>query len=365
MIIFRSSNTGTADAQKSVGYTMKLLNRAVEKTDAMQAVVAQGLSKFERTGMRIMRRGARQHSAREQLRARAMNMCDERDLTRPVTLRAQLQSFSLDGREDRTRGGKALGVSLQRDLQHMRVHAEQRASLLYLQRFAAQPWFGHVVGRLCEYMRRLHNSVPICCLKFLLVIKHLLKLEFEISRSVFYCVLEATVEDKADFMRSVVHHVLKAVRAPALVNSKEFLKYHEDRDIKPCPELLGDIALEAEAAAKANRAAAAIRAVTSARASVLALAAPAAASKTAIIVSSDESAASGTEHAVVGDYDCSSPSNVLIEAGDQEEENGEDPEDVDIDEEVQVTMAEMPIHPRGMVMAEDGAEDEAGDAHVS
>ena len=64
---------------------------------------------------------------------------------------------------------------------------------------------------------------------------------FELTRERFYRLLEATVTDTAEFRRSCVHKVLKSLRDCVGIRSVEFLKYHEQRGIQPCFELVSHL----------------------------------------------------------------------------------------------------------------------------
>ncbi len=160
--------------------------------------------------------------------------------------------FEMEGR-DRANPNNRLGVNVAKDLQYMRKNAAENKFNKIMGRLLAAKWFCSIVYRFRDYMRRMNNNVPVCCLKFLVILQYLLSYDFPLTKPLFYQVLERTVVVKEDHIRSIVHLVLRAARDAIKISPQEFLEYLESRGIQPCPELLNQIRALSQSSASGSQ----------------------------------------------------------------------------------------------------------------
>lgn len=128
-------------------------------------------------------------------------------------------------------------------LTDMKVMARQTSAIENFTKNAnliAPKWFPSFSRTIKELINRaaVLDPIPLSCYQLLMVVQIVTMKGLDLTKERFYAILEATILDK-DLLRKVnVHKVLKALRDCIGVRSEEFLRYHEQRDIQPCPELV-------------------------------------------------------------------------------------------------------------------------------
>ena len=70
-------------------------------------------------------------------------------------------------------------------------------------------WFLTIIIKIREYMKKMNNAIPICCLKYLTVLQYILMIGFIFDKKLFYIILEKTVVMKEDHLKTIVHVLLK------------------------------------------------------------------------------------------------------------------------------------------------------------
>jgi hypothetical protein len=82
------------------------------------------------------------------------------------------------------------------------------------------------------------HLIPLSCFKFLSVFEQLIAAGIQLDVDLFYKVLESVFTDNDDYAKSIVNKTIKAVRDFIKIPPDRFLKYLNERNITPCPELV-------------------------------------------------------------------------------------------------------------------------------
>ncbi len=215
------------------------LQSLLHKTGALQKIIASKIRKAERAGVRLIRKQNDFSAVANKAQDRALNLVDEREFQRPLTLLHQVSSFE-DEAPVSPRSPR--GKGLQNDLLLMRSAAEKKTFDVQMHRLVQHRWFIATMLKLRDYMKKMNNQVPMGCLKFVVVLQQVLLMGHIVTEAVFYADLEATVKAE-DHVKSITHQLLRIVRRALDINDVAFLQYLEDREISPHPELVNQVKL--------------------------------------------------------------------------------------------------------------------------
>eukprot|EP01034_Spumella_vulgaris_P036924 gene36924-45551_t len=237
--------------KQSMSHSNSLYESAIDKTKQLQEVIEAKLKRGNRGGQRIVNQWLSFRGVHVQQRQAANEVCQNKEFFRAIETLENLHCFQMDG-YDRNDESNKLGVNVAKDIQYMRKNAALNSQLKIMSRLLATKWFCTIVAKTRDYMKRMNNNIPICCLKFLTIFQYLLSYDYPLTVDLFYRVLESTVVIKEDYIRNIVHVVIKAARDALKISPQDFLAYLEGRNIQPCPELLNQIRAMAAAASQAQ-----------------------------------------------------------------------------------------------------------------
>lgn len=289
--------------QQAVLQSQQILTALLKKTDSMQNRISRKIKRAENAGMRLLEQHHDFNTTVARAEERAISLVEEMEFIRPIALLHQVTSFE-EGAElnSSTKTGKK---GLKNDLLQMNTVAEKKTFELYMGRLVKHRWFVAAVLKLRDYMKKMNNSVPDCCLKMIVAVEQVLLMGYTLTEEVFYQLLEGVVTVKEDHQKTIVHQLLKILRGVLHISAVDFLKYLEDRDIIPHPELSNQVRMDSKQVSKKN-VAASLR-TSMMRMTQLSLSAPSAA-KVAFIVPSDGStAATAAAAAISGTTSAISP----------------------------------------------------------
>ena len=224
--------------QQSVDVSQLALQALLQKTGALQKIIASKIRKAERAGVRLIRKQNDFSAVANKAQDRALHMVDEREFQRPVTLLHQVSSFE----DEAPVSPRSRGKGLQNDLLLMRSAAEKKTFDVQMHRLVQHRWFVATMLKLRDYMKKMNNQVPLGCLKFVVVLQQVLLMGHVVTEAVFYADLEATVKAE-DHVKSITHQLLRIVRRALDIGDVVFLKYLEDKEISPHPELVNQVKL--------------------------------------------------------------------------------------------------------------------------
>jgi hypothetical protein len=226
--------------QQSMSYSTSVYESVTDKTRQLQDVIETKLKRGNRGGQRIVKQWLSFRGIHAQQRQAVNETCQNKEFFRALDTLENLNCFQMDG-YDRNDESARLGVSAAKDLKFMRKNAVMNSQHKIMSRLLTAKWFTHIVAKTRDYMKRMNNNIPVCCLKFLTVFQYLLSYDYPLTVELFYKVLEACIVIKEDHIRNIVHVVVRAVRDALKISPQDFLTYLEGRNIQPCPELLNQI----------------------------------------------------------------------------------------------------------------------------
>ena len=70
-------------------------------------------------------------------------------------------------------------------------------------------WYLLLIIKIKEYMKKMNNSIPICCIKYITVLQYILMIGYKYNKDLFYIILEKTIINKEDHLKTIVHVLLK------------------------------------------------------------------------------------------------------------------------------------------------------------
>lgn len=243
--------------QHALDLSQQALQALLLKTSALQSSIAGKIQKAERGGIRLIRKQNDFSAISNKGQSKALGMVDEREFQRPLTLLHQVTSFEDNAPispHSRTRKG------LSHDLRLMRSAAEKKTFDVQMHRLVQHRWFVAAMLKLRDYMKKMNNQVPVCCLKFIIVLQQVLLMDYAVSEAVFYAALEATVLPE-DHLKSITHQLLRIVRRALGISDSAFLAYLEEKEISAHPELINQVKMMNKPLKKLSQTSAALTAM--------------------------------------------------------------------------------------------------------
>lgn len=134
------------------------------------------------------------------------------------------------------------------DILDLRINAKHHHEVKKVRLLTEVRWFVTLVYRLREYMKRMNNVAPHCCLKFTLVLQLVLELGFVITTPIFYRLLLSKVFIKEDFRKNIVHQLIDLVREGLNISAEDFVKFLEENDLQVSADLMNIVRMNAQKA---------------------------------------------------------------------------------------------------------------------
>jgi hypothetical protein len=212
-----------------------MLAALLKKTTAIQADIAVRIRKAEKKGARVLKLSREFRTNVESAQMKAACIFEEKEITKSMRISHEVECFDDQNRDDVKSQG------LLKDMRKMHEQADRMTQAVQMDRLLQHRWFLALVVKLREFMKKMNNAVPACCLKFVTAVQQIILLGHTLSQEVFYCLIEATVTAKEDHSKSIVHQLLKIARDIVDISAPDFLAYLEDKDINPNPELVNQV----------------------------------------------------------------------------------------------------------------------------
>mmetsp|Transcript_18837 Transcript_18837/g.31760 ORF Transcript_18837/g.31760 Transcript_18837/m.31760 type:complete len:346 (-) Transcript_18837:428-1465(-) len=236
--------------EKSISDTHHAFTHVAHDSDTKQALLTRKVRRAERTGLRILMHSSDfvQHSHR--MRDIALELYQARSLHRPEELQEHKSCFSIDDprpASSATGGGEGTvppprrGTSLRRDIRHMRSVAAKRIFERRMNRVVQQRWLVTAVVKVRDHLKRMNNQAPLCCLRIIVILQHIVMEGFHFTQDIFYRLMEEVILDPEDHLKGIVHSLVTILREALDIEPSEFLTYLETKEIQPNPELMNQV----------------------------------------------------------------------------------------------------------------------------
>ena len=129
--------------------------------------------------------------------------------------------------------------NLQVDLKNMKRRARSKLQLKGIQNIMKYRFVITSIGKLHDYFKKTKQIVPLCCFRFLSVLKNVLMLGFEFTSEMYYYIMEGSMRNPVEEHAALlIYETLKAARDVIGVPAEEFLAYLKDHGYQECPKLL-------------------------------------------------------------------------------------------------------------------------------
>ena len=105
-------------------------------------------------------------------------------------------------------------------------------------------WVVQAVSKLKEHVKKTKQYIPLCCYRFLSVLKNILMLGIEFTAEIYYYVMEKSLKNPAEeHSVLLVYETLKCARdaLSPKISPEVFLQYIKERNYAECPKLLEQI----------------------------------------------------------------------------------------------------------------------------
>jgi hypothetical protein len=219
--------------QKSLGYTLDILNKATTKQTSLENEVKKRISRANHHGRRLFLEFEGFQATKATSYDAGVHECIDRDLHRAEILAAKATVFDQDS--SLFSSGKG---SVQTDMQKMRQVGQDVLEAKHLQQLLRVHWFTSALARVRESMRRLGNQCPPCCIKFLIVMEKMICLDFVITVEIFFRSLLSVIFVKDDFRKNMVHQMLDIVRDGLGISPEDFVNFLEANELQVSPDLM-------------------------------------------------------------------------------------------------------------------------------
>jgi hypothetical protein len=143
------------------------------------------------------------------------------------------------------------GGNIHDDMKKLRQTAREYTETKHISIILEVKWFIAAVNYLRNYMRRMSNQAPPCCLKFLSILEQIIYMCFIVDASIFYKILLSDIFVRDDYRKNVVHQLIDVVREGLGIGPEDFVKFLEKNDLQVPPELMNLVRSNAQMAQKA------------------------------------------------------------------------------------------------------------------
>lgn len=212
-----------------------MLAALLKQTSAVQADIAARIRKAEKKGARVLKLSREFRANVESAQMKAACIFEEKEVTKAMRISHEVECYDDQSRDDVKSQG------LLKDMRKMHEQADRMTQAVQMDRLLQHRWFLALVVKLREFMKKMNNAVPACCLKFVTAVQQIILLGHTLSQEVFYSLIDATVTAKEDHSKTIVHQLLKIARDIVDISAPDFLAYLEDKDINPNPELVNQV----------------------------------------------------------------------------------------------------------------------------
>lgn len=152
---------------------------------------------------------------------------DHKEFLFPDEMMFNLQSLECDSN------------NLQMDLKHMKRRARSKLQLKGIQNILKYRFVISGIARLQEYFKKTKQIIPLCCFRFLSVLKNILMLGFEFTSEMYYYVMERSVKNpKDEHAALLIYETFKSARDYLGIPPEDFLVYLKENKYQECPKLL-------------------------------------------------------------------------------------------------------------------------------
>jgi hypothetical protein len=222
-------------------------------------------------------------------------------------IKIKYDCFLTSGTDDKY--GK-LGVNFQVDMVSMRHRIKDKRFEIQCENLLKHKWFVILVVKLREKIETVFTPIPMSCFKFLLAVKEVVVLGSELTKSVFFTLVESTIEPD-DHRDVVVHRTLKSIRDVLNIQADTFLEYLEKKEIQPSPELLSQVRSLRKKLVNQSKLAGFANTIKSGKASMLASKPRRWGNTGAVVVNSNSSPVSRSETPLPGEAFNENPETII------------------------------------------------------
>eukprot|EP01039_Chlorochromonas_danica_P000777 gene777-842_t len=224
---------------RSMKFTLNLYHKTTEKYQQLTDKAQKKLRRTDHYGHRLLAECEDYAHVHSLAQRQAIELWEGKQFNRMKDMEIKVHHFSPDF--DPTSGNRS--ISAEEELRKLRLLANQAKEVSQVKLLYEVKWYSQATTRLRDYMKRMNNGAPLCCLKFLLVLKYILVLGFAITVDIFHHILLSEIFMEEDFRKNIVNQIIDVVRIGLEIASEDFLSFLESNRIQPSPELLNEIRL--------------------------------------------------------------------------------------------------------------------------
>lgn len=224
---------------------MNIFKKANENQRVLEIKTEKRLSRANNNGTKLFNEFTSFQQAKAFSDQRAEHALKDKEFHRAETFEAKSSAFSSNSGAFATSGG-----NIHDDMRNLRQNARDYTDKKHLFLILEVKWYVAAVNRLRDYMKRMNNQSPPCCLKFLSIMEQMIYMGFVIDDAVFYKILLSDIFVRDDFRKNVVHQLIDVVREGLGIPPEVFVKFLESNDLQVPPELMNLIRNNAQIAQK-------------------------------------------------------------------------------------------------------------------
>lgn len=126
-----------------------------------------------------------------------------------------------------------------KDLKIMKKVARSKLRLKGIQNILKSKWVIQSISKINEYYKRTKQIIPMCCFRFLSIMKNILMLGFSLTNEMYYYIMEKSLRNpKEEHATLLIYEMLKSARDVLNITPEEFLIYIKKNNYQECPKLL-------------------------------------------------------------------------------------------------------------------------------
>lgn len=178
-----------------MGIALDMVMRATEKDERLSEANDKALKNSRKYGHKLIKQWTEFSNKQKEGKNIAEGINLSKNFQRDTDLTQQVDCFMCERNDDALAMGTKEEAfysfrSAAKEIKIMREISKLTKYTQSMRRLFAQKWFVAMVFKLREYMKRMNNLVPMCCLKIVFIVRYIIELDFTFKESAFYEIIE-------------------------------------------------------------------------------------------------------------------------------------------------------------------------------
>jgi len=181
--------------------------KATERSEGLSLANTTALAHSQKFGKRLLKQWVNFSATEQHGKAESSSLVSLKGFERSVDMsqmvfcfmckKQKIKNATGDNTEkvkqmERLYSGTTEIRTIAKEIKLMREASQKEKYATSMNRIFSHRWFIAMVTKLSDYMKRMNNLIPMCCIKIVLVIRNVIELDYSLNEEIFYLIIEKT-----------------------------------------------------------------------------------------------------------------------------------------------------------------------------